>query len=335
MGVLNVTPDSFSDGGRWNSTEAAIAHGRELSSLGAHLVDVGGESTRPGAERVPAADEVDRVVPVIRALSREGVLCSVDTTRAAVARAAVEVGACIVNDVSGGLADPDMVRFVADARVPWILMHWRGHSTVMAGLATYGDVVSEVRDELLQRVDEAVAGGVDERSLILDPGLGFAKEAEHNWQLLAHLDALVDIGLPVLVGASRKRFLGTLLGSRQQPRPAAERESATAALSIIAAQAGAWGVRVHDPRPTLDALAVLDAVDRARTVGVDAGGVTAPAPLSTAPPGPGSVLGVRRVRRVVGAACAACAGVQSVVRWRWIAAARGPLGASGWLTGSP
>jgi dihydropteroate synthase len=280
MGILNVTPDSFSDGGRWNSTDAAIAHGRELAALGAAIVDVGGESTRPGAERVPVAAEVERVVPVIRALAEEGVLCSVDTTRAVVAQAALDAGAALVNDVSGGLADPAMVSVVAAARAPWVLMHWRGHSDVMGDLAAYGDVVAEVRGELLQRVDDALAGGVEERSLILDPGLGFAKDADHNWQLLAHLDALVDVGLPVLVGASRKRFLGTLLGDGGVLRPAAERETATAVLSVIAAQAGAWGVRVHEPRPTLDALTVLSAVDRAARLDLDDGsGLVPPAPV--------------------------------------------------------
>ena len=280
MGILNVTPDSFSDGGRWDSTEAAVAHGRELWELGADIVDVGGESTRPGAERVLPAAELDRVVPVVRALAAQGVLCSVDTTRAVVAQAALEAGAGLVNDVSGGLADPAMVQVVAAARAPWILMHWRGHSDVMGDLASYRDVVAEVRDELLQRVDAAIAGGVDERSLIIDPGLGFAKDADHNWQLLAHLDALVDVGLPVLLGASRKRFLGTLLRDGAVPRPAAEREAATAALSVIAAQSGVWGVRVHEPRPTADALSVLSAVDRAARVGMSDGfGLVPPAPV--------------------------------------------------------
>ena len=299
MGILNVTPDSFSDGGRWHSADTAIAHGGELAAAGADIVDVGGESTRPGADRVPAAEEIDRVVPVIQSLSGAGVLCSVDTTRASVARAAVDAGAGIVNDVSGGLADPDMVRVVAETGVPWFLMHWRGHSKVMTGLASYDDVVTEVRSELLQRVDEALAGGVDERSLIVDPGLGFAKEAEHNWQLLAHLEALVGIGLPVLIGASRKRFLGTLLADGSGPRPAAEREAATAAISVLAAQHGAWGVRVHEPRPSLDALAVLGAVDRARRAGVPAPpGPAAPAPVFRASSaGPESPSTPRRGQR--------------------------------------
>jgi len=277
MGVVNVTPDSFSDGGRFLDTGAAIAHGRRLAAEGAAIIDVGGESTRPGAHRVDAATERDRVIPVIRALSADGIVCSVDTSRAAVAAAAVEAGVGIVNDVSGGMADPDMVRVVADAGVPWIVMHWRGPSDVMNALAHYEDVAVEVRDELLARVDVALAAGIDARSLILDPGLGFAKNAEHNWAVLRRLDLLVDLGLPVLIGASRKRFLGELLaGPDAVPRPPAGRETATAAISMLAAQAGAWGVRVHDVTPTRDALLTLARGDRARTVQP---GAAAPAPI--------------------------------------------------------
>ncbi|WP_230313451.1 dihydropteroate synthase [Nakamurella alba] len=259
MGILNVTPDSFSDGGRWDTTEAAVARGRALAAQGADIIDVGGESTRPGAHRVDAAEESARVVPVIRALSAEGILCSVDTTRATVAAAAAEAGVGLINDVSGGLADPGMLDVVAGARLPWILMHWRGHSDVMAQMAVYDDVVGEVRDELLRQVEVAVAAGIDERSLILDPGLGFAKNADHNWDLLAELSLLVEHGFPVLVGASRKRFLGELLADADgTPRPPAEREAATAAVSMVAAEAGVWGVRVHEPGPTADAFAVLE-----------------------------------------------------------------------------
>lgn len=257
MGVVNVTPDSFSDGGRWLDTDAAITHGLRLARRGAVIVDVGGESTRPGAHRVDAATERARVVPVIAALAAAGVTCSVDTSRAVVAEAAIEAGVGIVNDVSGGMADPDMARVVAEARTPWILMHWRGPSDVMHTLANYRDVVAEVRSELLRRVDAALAAGVNAASLILDPGLGFAKEAEHNWAVLRGLDTLVDTGLPVLIGASRKRFLGALLAAPDgTPRPAGGREIATAAISLIAAQRGVWGVRVHDVRPTIDVLAV-------------------------------------------------------------------------------
>lgn len=261
FGVLNVTPDSFSDGGRWDSVDKAIEHGRQLSRDGADVVDVGGESTRPGAHRIDASTEAARVIPVIEALSAERIVCSVDTTRAEVAAAAVLAGAQIINDVSGGLADPGMAAVAADSALPWILMHWRGHSRHMHRRAIYQDVVVEVCSELLRQVDLAVAAGVDERSLILDPGLGFAKEAAHNWQLLARLPELTGIGLPVLVGASRKKFLGELLsGPGAEPRPPAEREAATAAVSVLAARDGAWGIRVHEPRPTRDALAVLAAV---------------------------------------------------------------------------
>jgi len=255
VGVLNVTPDSFSDGGRYLDRQDAVAHGVEMSKRGADLVDVGGESTRPGAVRVDPAEEIARVVPVIRELVAEGVRVSVDTMRAAVASAALEAGASIVNDVSGGLADPEMAAVVAAAGVPYVLMHWRGHSTEMDSLATYDDVVSDVRDELLQRVEAAMASGVAESSIVLDPGLGFAKLGDHNWELLQRLDELVELGFPVLVGASRKRFLGTLLGNR----PPDGREDATAAVSALAAFNGAWGVRVHDVDRTLDAVAVAGA----------------------------------------------------------------------------
>src|SRR6478752_383676 len=211
MGIVNVTPDSFSDGGRWPDTATAVQRGRDLVRLGADLVDVGGESTRPGAHRVSPDTEAARVVPVIRALASDGIACSVDTTRAAVARSALDAGALLVNDVSGGLADPEMAAMVADAGVPWILMHWRGPSDVMQSLAHYSDVVDDVRAELLARIDAAVAAGVAADALVIDPGLGFAKDAWHNWTLLRRLDVLVGVGLPVLVGASRKRFLGELL----------------------------------------------------------------------------------------------------------------------------
>jgi dihydropteroate synthase len=211
MGILNVTPDSFSDGGAFTDREAAIAHGLAMQAAGASYVDVGGESTRPGADRVDAAEECHRVLPVVRELAAAGVRVSIDTTRARVAEAALGVGAGMVNDVSGGLADPAMADVVAQARVPWVLMHWRGPSRRMYAPATYRDVVEEVRDELITRVDAAVAAGVDTDRLILDPGLGFAKRPEHDWALLRGLDAIVGLGLPVLVGASRKSFLGQLL----------------------------------------------------------------------------------------------------------------------------
>ena len=260
MGVVNVTPDSFSDGGRYADLEAAVLHAVALRADGADLIDIGGESTRPGAERVDWQTECARVLPVIEALADQGVRMSIDTTRARVAAAAIAAGAEIVNDVSGGLADPDMAAVVADARVTWVLMHWRGHSRDMQALATYDDVVAEVRDELRGRADAAIAAGVDPAKIILDPGLGFAKRAEHNWRLSAHLPDLMALGFPVLVGASRKSYLGLLLADAEgRPRPTAEREAATVATSVLAAQAGVWGVRVHDVRATVDALKVLAA----------------------------------------------------------------------------
>ncbi|RZT88842.1 dihydropteroate synthase [Pseudonocardia sediminis] len=261
MGILNVTPDSFSDGGRYLDLSHAVAHGIAMRDSGADLVDVGGESTRPGALRVSAEVEAQRVLPVIRDLVAEGVRVSVDTTRASVADAAVEAGAAVVNDVSGGLADPDMAAVVANARVPWILMHWRGHSERMNELAGYEDVIGEVRQELVMRADAAVMAGVDPDRILLDPGLGFAKTAAHNWALLRRLDVLVALGFPVLVGASRKRFLGDLLADASgSPRPHSGRDGATAATSVLAAMAGAWGVRVHDVDSTMDAVAVSTAV---------------------------------------------------------------------------
>ncbi|RTL66501.1 MAG: dihydropteroate synthase [Pseudonocardiaceae bacterium] len=256
LGILNVTPDSFSDGGRFLDSDAAVAHGVALRQAGADLVDIGGESTRPGAHRVDADEERARVLPVIRALTAAGVPVSIDTTRADVAEAALEAGAVVVNDVSGGLADPRMAAVVAQARVPWILMHWRGHSDRMADLATYADVVTEVRDELVARVDAAVLAGVDPSRIVLDPGLGFAKTADHNWALLRRLDVFVDLGFPVLVGASRKRFLGSLLADDAGVRPPDGRETAGAAVTALAALAGAWGVRVHDVASSADAIAV-------------------------------------------------------------------------------
>lgn len=260
MGILNVTPDSFSDGGRYLDRSHAVAHGVAMRDAGADLVDVGGESTRPGAQRVDAPTERERVVPIVRELSDAGVRVSVDTTRAEVAAACVEAGAVLVNDVSGGLADPRMAAVVAETRVPWVLMHWRGHSATMQQLAGYEDVIGEVRAELVARADHAVMAGVDPGRILLDPGLGFAKTASHNWALLRRLDVLVDLGFPVLVGASRKRFLGDLLaGGDGSPRPPAGRDVATAAISALAAHAGAWGVRVHDVESTMDAVAVAAA----------------------------------------------------------------------------
>src|SRR5580693_1198012 len=269
MGVINVTPDSFSDGGEWLGPEDAIAHGLDLAAQGADIVDVGGESTRPGAQRIPADEEIRRVLPVITELARAGVPVSVDTMRASVAELALEAGARLVNDVSGGLADPHMPRLVAKAAVPYVVMHWRGHSHDMNSRAIYGDVVAEVRDELRQRVDAVVAEGVDPSMIILDPGLGFSKLSEHNWQVLAALPEIARLGpaatggisrFPVLVGASRKRFLGRLLaGPDGTPRPFAGSDDATVATTALAAAAGAWCVRVHRVPANADAVRVAAA----------------------------------------------------------------------------
>jgi len=262
VGVLNVTPDSFSDGGRYADRDAAVQHAIEMWHEGADLVDIGGESTRPGAGRVDAATELGRVLPVIRELAAAGVPMSIDTTRATVAAAAVEAGVLMVNDVSGGLADPRMAPVVADAGCPWILMHWRGHSRTMAEMAVYADVVKEVCAELAERVDAAVSAGVAPDRLILDPGLGFAKSGEHNWQLSAHLGALLALGRPVLVGTSRKSYLGTLLAAPGgTPRAVDQRDAATIATTVLAVAAGAWGVRVHNVRDNVDAIRVWRAIE--------------------------------------------------------------------------
>ncbi|GLV10913.1 dihydropteroate synthase [Mycobacterium intracellulare subsp. chimaera] len=261
MGVLNVTDDSFSDGGRYLDPDKAVAHGLALAADGADIVDVGGESTRPGATRVDARVEASRVVPVVKELSSQGITVSIDTMHADVARAALCGGARIVNDVSGGRADPAMAPLLAEAKVPWVLMHWRSVSAQRPHAAPdYRDVVAEVRAELLASVDAAVSAGVDPAQLMIDPGLGFAKTGQHNWALLHALPQLVATGIPVLLGASRKRFLGTLLaGPDGSPRPPDGRETATAVISALAALHGAWGVRVHDVRATVDALKVVAA----------------------------------------------------------------------------
>lgn len=264
MGVVNVTPDSFSDGGHWFDTTAAIKHGLDLVAEGADLIDVGGESTRPGASRVDESEELRRVIPVVRELASEGVTISVDTMRARVAEQAVAAGAALVNDVSGGLADPDMVPVVAGAGVPFVVMHWRGFSESMNSRAVYEDVVAEVIAELRTRMDAVIAGGVAPEKLVIDPGLGFAKDASHDLALMAHLGELRDLGRPVLVAASRKRFLGHVLaGEGAAPPPARERDAATAAISALSARAGAWAVRVHEVRATADAVRVARAVEGA------------------------------------------------------------------------
>lgn len=262
MGVVNVTTDSFSDGGRYLGVDRAVEHGLALTAEGASIIDVGGESTRPGAIRVDPQTETARVVPVVKELAAQGVaMISIDTMNAGVARAALDAGATIVNDVSGGLADPAMAPLLAEAGTLWVLMHWRPvDSRHPHRVPPYADVVADVRAELLASVDRAVAAGVDPAKLVIDPGLGFAKTAQHNWTILHGLGRLVDTGIPVLVGASRKRFLGTLLsGPGGVPRPPGERATATAAISALAGLHGAWGVRVHDVLATVDALKVVEA----------------------------------------------------------------------------
>ncbi|GAA3605448.1 dihydropteroate synthase [Marihabitans asiaticum] len=260
MGIVNVTPDSFSDGGEWFDPERAVEHGVELADQGAAIVDVGGESTRPGAHRPSEEDELARVLPVVEGLSEQGVTVSVDTMRASVARAALEAGATMINDVSGGLADPQMPSVVAGTGTPFVAMHWRGHSTRMQSLAHYDDVVEDVCRELTERVEALVAEGVGEDQIILDPGIGFAKTAEHNWELLAGLDAVVALGLPVLLGTSRKGFLGSVGRTRGAERAPQQRDVATAVTTMHAALSGVWAVRVHDVVATVDALDVTTAL---------------------------------------------------------------------------
>jgi dihydropteroate synthase len=250
MGVINVTSDSFSDGGDNLDIEVAIASGLRMIQDGADIIDIGGESTRPGAERTSYEEETARVLPVIRALSDSAAIISVDTMRARVAAEAVEAGAHIVNDVSGGLADPAMAEFIAAARIPYVVMHWRGHSDEMSQHATYKKVTKEVRKELSQRIEDLVRRGVDFEQIILDPGLGFAKEPEHNWTLLHEIEELEKLERPLLVGHSRKRFLGELLNDR----PAKAREYATVAVTSLLAERKIWGVRVHDVRSNRDAI---------------------------------------------------------------------------------
>ncbi|WP_328417083.1 dihydropteroate synthase [Streptomyces violaceus] len=258
MGIVNVTPDSFSDGGRWFDPERAVAHGLALLDEGADILDVGGESTRPGAARPAVEEELRRVLPVVRELAGAGATVSVDTMRAEVAAHAIEAGAALVNDVSGGLADPAMLPLMARSGTPYVLMHWRGHSTGMQANAVYDDVVTDVVHELRARVDAALHAGVPADCLIVDPGLGFAKRVEHNWRLLGRLREVVALGRPVLVGAARKSFLGHLLADPEtgRPRPAHLRDAATSAVSVLAAAQGAWCVRVHDVASTADVVRV-------------------------------------------------------------------------------
>jgi len=257
IGVVNVTPDSFSDGGAWFHPAAAITHGLDLVAEGADIIDVGGESTRPGAIRPEVSEELRRVLPVIRELVAAGACVSIDTMRAAVAASAISAGARLVNDVSGGKADPGMLDLVAESGVPFVCMHWRGHSEDMQSRASYADVVTEVITELRAQLDTATRLGVAPDKLIIDPGFGFAKTGEHNWQLLQRLEEFDALERPMLAGVSRKAFLGRLLADADgNPRPAKDRDDATTALTAVLALRGVWGVRVHSVRASRDAIAV-------------------------------------------------------------------------------
>ena len=247
MGILNVTPDSFADGGRHNDFDAAVARGLEMIAEGVDIIDIGGESTRPGADRVSEAEEIERTIPVITELAKHGARISIDTMRASTAEAAIKAGASIINDVSGGLADPNMLQTAARLQVPYIAMHWRGQSKDMNSKAIYGDVVSDVISELQERISAALDAGIQPGNLIIDPGLGFAKEAEHNWKIVDSIDKFVELGYPVLIGASRKRFLGG-----ESPD---EREQATIELTKRLATTGIWAVRVHSVKPHREVLA--------------------------------------------------------------------------------
>jgi dihydropteroate synthase len=265
IGVVNVTPDSFSDGGLWFESRAAVDHGLELINEGADIVEVGGESTRPGANRPTVEEELRRVLPVVSELAATGAVVGVDSMRPEVVAQAVARGAAMVNDVSGGRADPAMLRLVAELQVPYVCMHWRGHSADMQNMAHYTDVVTEVITELRQQISAAISAGIAAERLIIDPGFGFAKTGEHNWQLLQRIGELSTLSLPVLAGVSRKAFLGTLLAdSESRPRQAQERDAATTALTTILAEQGIWGVRVHSVRPNRDAIAVVSRLAESR-----------------------------------------------------------------------
>jgi dihydropteroate synthase len=259
MGILNVTPDSFADGGKHFDFESAITRAKEMIAEGVDIIDVGGESTRPGAERVSEDEEKDRVIPVVTELVELGAVVSIDTMRASTAQAAIGAGATYVNDVSGGLADPEMAKLIVkNPAVQYVVMHWRAHSATMQDAAVYEDVVVEVKQELDDRVTALLVAGVNPEQLILDPGIGFAKNAEHNWELLRNLDRLALLGYPLLVGASRKRFIGELLGANSPD----DREFASVALTTQLAQAGIWGVRTHSVKPHRDAIAVVEELNK-------------------------------------------------------------------------
>ena len=258
MGVINVTPDSFSDGGLFLDSKVAIAHAQQMLLDGVDIIDIGGESTRPGSERISVQEEIDRVLPVISELAKTDAILSIDTMRAEVAKAAMSAGAHMINDVSGGKADPEMLPYVATLDVPYVLMHWRGPSNIMNTLTNYDDVVRDVTMEINAQVEVAVAAGISRDRIVIDPGIGFAKTVEQNWPILKHLDVLDELGLPILMGASRKKFLGELLARSGEARVMEERESATTAISTLMALRQTWAVRVHDVKASRDAIAVVD-----------------------------------------------------------------------------
>ena len=259
VGVLNVTPDSFSDGGLFSDTNAAVKYAQDLIQNGADLIDVGGESTRPGASRITTLEEQKRVIPVIKELTSLGIITSIDTMNSETALVAVNAGAQMVNDVSGGLADEKMHKYVADLNVPYVLMHWRGHSTVMDNLATYSDVVTEVVNEIQIQVDKAIKSGIDRNKIVIDPGLGFAKNPEHNWEILKKFNELHHLNLPIYIGASRKRFLTDFAIPRGSLEPK-DRDIATSIITSYVSLNGAWAVRVHDVSASSAAVKIMNLV---------------------------------------------------------------------------
>lgn len=259
MGILNVTPDSFADGGRHFTTEDALNRAKEMIDEGADIIDIGGESTKPGADRVTETEEAERVIPVLEQVIPLGTDVSIDTTRSSIAEKAIKLGVKYVNDVSGGLADEGMYKLISKhPEVQYVIMHWRGHSKTMQELATYKDVVKEVKEELEERVNCAIEAGVDPDQIIIDPGIGFSKTAEHNWELLKNLDRLSLLGYPILIGASRKRFLGELTGGTNPD----DREAATLAITAAMAKQGVWAVRTHSVKPHRDVIATISALGR-------------------------------------------------------------------------
>lgn len=261
MGILNVTPDSFADGGKHFSLHDALKRADEMIAEGVDIIDVGGESTKPGAERVTLDEEISRVIPVITELSKKDVVISVDTTRAEVAQQAIKIGVSYINDVSGGLADPKMYKVIAEnPQVQYIIMHWRAHSKNMQELANYQDVVKEVKEELEARIESAIEAGVNPEQIIVDPGLGFSKLPEHNWELLKNLDRIGLLGYPILIGASRKRFLGELTGSTDPE----DREAASIAITSLVAKQNVWAVRTHSVKPHRDAILIVDRMQKGR-----------------------------------------------------------------------